>query len=208
MSSPAVFAGGDIAAVNGRPIRDWRKVRRSSRDGAASSALVSRSRAMPAGGRRSKPSPRSFSAGVARFRSDCISKAIGRGSAASSPGGAPRRRTVERCGSVLPAMFKTPSARSAWRPPCGASRDRAPDHRCGAKERERRSSKTPWRPAGPQSGYRRWSLPAGFLSGSTESQAHTPSRKPLPAGSSRAFCPTRCRSLPVRRRPGRSEARS
>ena len=35
--------------------------------GAASPPLVSRSRAMPAGGRRSKPSPRSFSFGSTRF---------------------------------------------------------------------------------------------------------------------------------------------
>ena len=45
-----------------------RRVRNSAWDGAASSAQVSRSRAMPAGGRRSKPSPRFFSLSEVRFR--------------------------------------------------------------------------------------------------------------------------------------------
>ena len=40
----------------------------SRQQAAASSALVSRSRAVPAGGRRSKPSPRFFSLGRTRFR--------------------------------------------------------------------------------------------------------------------------------------------
>ena len=57
-----------------------------------------------------------------------------------------------------------------------------------------------------------WSFPAGFVSGSTESQAclqcYTTTRKPLPAGSSRASCPTLCRSRPVRRMPGPSRERS
>ena len=55
-------------AVSGRGIRDWKGVRNSSWHCAAPSALVSRSRAMPAGGRRSKPSPRLFSLGDVRFR--------------------------------------------------------------------------------------------------------------------------------------------
>ena len=47
-----------LEAVSGRTIRDCERVRHSRRQIAASSALVSRSRAMPTGGRRSKPSPR------------------------------------------------------------------------------------------------------------------------------------------------------
>ena len=41
--------------------------RHSRRQSAASSALVSRSRALPTGGRRSKPSPRFFALGTTRF---------------------------------------------------------------------------------------------------------------------------------------------
>ena len=61
-------------AVSGRGIRDWKGVRNSSWHCAALSALVSRSRAMPAGGRPSspgggsKPSPRLCSGGDARSR--------------------------------------------------------------------------------------------------------------------------------------------
>ena len=56
-----------LEAVNGRTIRDCERVRHSRRQSAASSALVSRSRAVPTGGRRSKPSPRFFALGTTRF---------------------------------------------------------------------------------------------------------------------------------------------
>ena len=47
--------------MSSRAVRGWKRVGNSHWHGAASSALVSRSRAVPAGGRRSKPSPRLFS---------------------------------------------------------------------------------------------------------------------------------------------------
>ena len=56
-----------LEAVSGRTIRDCERVRHSRRQSAASSALVSRSRAMPTRGRRSKPSPRFFALGTTRF---------------------------------------------------------------------------------------------------------------------------------------------
>ena len=56
-----------LEAVSGRTNRDCERVRHSRRQSAASSALVSRSRAMPTGGRRSKPSPRFFALGTTRF---------------------------------------------------------------------------------------------------------------------------------------------
>ena len=56
-----------LEAVSGRTIRDCERVGHSRRQTAASSALVSRSRAMPTGGRRSKPSPRFFALGTTRF---------------------------------------------------------------------------------------------------------------------------------------------
>ena len=45
--------GAAAGRVSGRGIRDWKRVRNSSWQSAVSSALVSRSRAMPTGGRRS-----------------------------------------------------------------------------------------------------------------------------------------------------------
>ncbi len=59
-------------AAIGRALRDSKVVRPSRWHSAASSALVSRSRAMPVGNRRSKPSPRFFAVGDARSR--CASR--------------------------------------------------------------------------------------------------------------------------------------
>ena len=56
-----------LEEVSSHTIRDCERVRHSRRQSAASSALVSRSRAMPTGGRRSKPSPRFFALGTTRF---------------------------------------------------------------------------------------------------------------------------------------------
>ena len=90
-------------AASGRARRDSKVVRPSRCHGAASSALVSRSRAMPAGDRRSKPSPRFFAVGDARSR--CASRPR------------PHPLPLRALRAALAALRKTGAKR--WTTPCG-----------------------------------------------------------------------------------------
>ena len=73
LHTPPVLKKAGVLRVGGvasaRAIPGCGRVRHSHWHGPASSAVVSRSRAMPAGRRRSKPSPRFFRVGGIRFRS-------------------------------------------------------------------------------------------------------------------------------------------
>ena len=115
------LAGGVIQAV-GVPARlhFHSKGAASPWHGATSSALVSRSRAMPAGGRRSKPSPRFFSVGETRFaalRAACRSEGPHRETGQRSLAGGviqavgvPARLHFHSKGAALPWHGATSSA--------------------------------------------------------------------------------------------------
>ena len=102
--------GGALERVSGRGIPCWERLRHSRWQGAASSALVSRSRAMPVGDRRSKPSPRFSTIGGTRFRSP-----PGRGAGQFSRWGREHRRSLTG-GTTAPAEdAPSDNHRGMWR---------------------------------------------------------------------------------------------